>query len=134
MTRVWRTALFLGTALGIAPAAHAQAQAQGQVPTREEVNPPAPDRSARPSSVSVDSSGAFARGPCPLENSDLRTTIPAVQFGAIGGAPLLGLAILVLSILVITPIYLRAILLQDLGASFSTAFVLDFIRRHMPSG
>lgn len=88
MTLNWRHALLFGTALGLASGAQAQAQSQGQVPTREEVNPPPPTRDERPSSVSVDSSGAFPRGPCPLDNSDLRTTIPDVQFGGVGGEPL----------------------------------------------
>ena len=87
MTLDWRKILLFGTALGFAGSAQAQTQSQGQVPSREEVNPPAPTRENR-SSVSVDSSGAFARGPCPLETSELRTTIPAVQFGGPGGAPL----------------------------------------------
>ena len=88
MTLNWRHALLFGTALGLASGAQAQGQSQGQVPTREEVNPPPPTRDERPSSVSVDSSGAFPRGPCPLDNSDLRTTIPDVQFGGVGGEPL----------------------------------------------
>jgi hemolysin activation/secretion protein len=88
MTLDWRKALLFGTALGVAGSAQAQTQSQGQVPSREEVNPPVPTRDQRPSSVSVDSSGAFPRGPCPLDNSELRTTIPAVQFGGPGGEPL----------------------------------------------
>ena len=88
MTLDWRHALLFGTALGLAGGASAQAQSQGQVPSREEVNPPVPKREDRPSSVSVDSSGAFPRGPCPLDTSDLRTTIPAVEFGGPGGEPL----------------------------------------------
>ncbi|HUQ14308.1 MAG TPA: ShlB/FhaC/HecB family hemolysin secretion/activation protein [Novosphingobium sp.] len=82
----WRTVLLAGTLLGWGGAAHAQSQ--GQVPTREEVNPPVPDRRDNTSTVEVDSSQAFARGPCPLDSSDLRTTIPDVQFSGIAGAPL----------------------------------------------
>lgn len=85
MTVHWRKALLLGTVFGFGNTAYAQAQGQ---PTREEVNPLPPRREAQPSTVSVDSSNAFARGPCPLDNSDLRTTIPAVQFGGPAGKPL----------------------------------------------
>lgn len=85
MTVHWRKALLLGTVLGFGSTAYAQTQGQ---PTREEVNPAPPQREAPPSTVSVDSSNAFARGPCPLDNSDLRTTIPSVQFGGAAGKPL----------------------------------------------
>ena len=80
----WRKGLLIGAALGFAGAAHAQSQ----VPSREEVNPPPPTRDDRAGDVSVDSSEAFARGPCPLENSTLRATIPAVAFARSGGEPL----------------------------------------------
>ncbi len=83
----WRKVVLLGTAFGVVGGFSTAAIAQG-VPTREEVNPPAPDRTTQPSSVSVDSSGAFARGPCPLDGSTLTATIPQVQFGGLGGAPL----------------------------------------------
>ena len=84
MTVDWRKALFLVSVFGFA----ASAQAQTSAPTREEVNPEPPKREAEPGKVSVDSSGAFNRGPCPLDGSDLRTTIPSVQFGGAGGKPL----------------------------------------------
>ena len=84
----WRLGILIGTALGCGAAAPAFAQSQGQVPSREEVNPPAPTRETRGSTASVDSSGAFTRGPCPLDTSELRTTIPSVQFGRIDGQPL----------------------------------------------
>ena len=87
MTINWRKVVLLGTALGAVGGLSAAAQAQN-APTREEVNPPAPDRTTQPSTVSVDSSGAFARGPCPLDNSTLTATIPEVQFGGFGGTPL----------------------------------------------
>lgn len=92
MTVNWRRLVLLGTALsgcgGWSAGAQAQTAQVPNAPTREEVNPPAPDRTARPSSVSVDSSGAFARGPCPLDNSTLTATIPEVQFGGFGNTPL----------------------------------------------
>jgi hemolysin activation/secretion protein len=92
MTASWRKILLVGSVIGPAigwgSAAQAQAAAQGQVPTREEVNPPIPDRRDTAGTVKVDSSAAFARGPCPLDNSDLRTMIPDVQFSGIAGAPL----------------------------------------------
>ena len=84
MTVDWRKALFLVSVFGFAAPLHAQSA----VPTREEVNPEPPRREAEPGKVSVDSSGAFNRGPCPLDGSDLRTTIPSVQFGGAGGKPL----------------------------------------------
>ena len=82
----WRKGLLIGAALGVPGTAIAQSQ--GQVPTREQVNPPVPTRDDRAGNVSVDSSGAFQRGPCPLENSDLRTTIPSVAFARAGGEPI----------------------------------------------
>jgi hemolysin activation/secretion protein len=85
MTVHWRKVLLLVTAFGFGTAAHAQSQG----PTREEVNPTPPTRDAPRSTVSVDSSSAFARGPCPLDTSDLRTTIPSVRFGGAAGKPLL---------------------------------------------
>ena len=88
MTVNWRQVVMLGTALGAAAGWSTIAQAQSTAPTREEINPPAPDRTAQPSTVSVDSSAAFARGPCPLDGSTLTATIPQVQFGGFGGAPL----------------------------------------------
>ena len=84
MTVDWRKALFLVSVFGFT----ASAQAQSAAPTREEVNPVPPPREAEPTKVSVDSSNAFARGPCPLATSDLRTTIPSVRFVGAGGKPL----------------------------------------------
>lgn len=86
MTVDWRKAWLLGAALWVSGTA--QAQSQGQVPSREEVNPPAPTRGARSNTVSVDARDAFAKGPCPLDNSALRTTIPAVEFARPGGGPI----------------------------------------------
>lgn len=84
MTVDWRKALFLVSVFGFTAPLHAQSTA----PTREEVNPEPPRREAGPGKVSVDSSGAFNRGPCPLDSSDLRTTIPSVRFSGAGGKPL----------------------------------------------
>ena len=84
MTVNWRKALLIGTAVGWSATAHAQNTA----PTREEINPPAPDRTAQPGKVSVDSSGAFARGPCPLDGSTLTASIAEVRFSGLAGAPL----------------------------------------------
>ena len=84
MTVHWRKTLLLVTVFGFGTTA----QAQTSAPTREEVNPVPPRRGEQPSTVSVDSSNAFARGPCPLDNSDLRTTIPSVLFGGTAGKPL----------------------------------------------
>ena len=88
MTVDWRKALFLVSVFGLGSTAQAQSAAPAQPPTREEINPVPPPRGAEPGKVSVDSSNAFARGPCPLDSSDLRTTIPAIQFGGAGGKPL----------------------------------------------
>ena len=88
MTVNWRQVVMLGTALAAAAGWSTIAQAQSTAPTREEINPPAPDRTAQPSTVSIDSSAAVARGPCPLDGSTLTATIPQVQFGGFGGAPL----------------------------------------------
>ena len=85
MTVDWRKALFLVSVFGFAAAAQAQTAA---APTREEINPVPPPREAEPAKVSVDSSNAFARGPCPLDGSDLRTTIPSIRFAGVGGKPL----------------------------------------------
>ena len=88
MTVDWQKALFLVSVFGLGSTAHAQSAASVAAPTREEINPVPPTREAAPPKVSVDSSNAFARGPCPLDTSDLRTTIPSVQFGGVGGKPL----------------------------------------------
>ena len=88
MTVDWRKALFLVSVFGFAAPLHAQSAGSGGVPTREEVNPEPPRREAEPGKVSVDSSNAFARGPCPLDSSDLRTTIPSIRFGGAGAKPL----------------------------------------------
>ena len=88
MTVNGRKAVFLVAVFGFAATAHAQSAAPVVPPTREEINPAPPPREAPPPKVSVDSSNAFARGPCPLDTSDLRTTIPSIQFGGVGGKPL----------------------------------------------
>ncbi len=88
MTVDWRKAVFLVSAFGFAATAQAQSAGPASAPTREEVNPVPPPREAEPGKVSVDSSNAFARGPCPLDTSDLRTTIPSIQFGGSGGKPI----------------------------------------------
>jgi hemolysin activation/secretion protein len=88
MTVDWRKALFLVSAFGFAATAQAQTAGPATAPTREELNPVPPKREADPAKVSVDSSNAFGRGPCPLDSSDLRTTIPSIQFGGAGGKPL----------------------------------------------
>ena len=88
MTVDWRKALFLVSVFGFAASAQAQTPGPSGAPTREEVNPVPPPREAEPPKVTVDSSNAFARGPCPLDTSDLRTTIPSIHFGGAGGKPL----------------------------------------------
>ena len=88
MTVDWRKALFLVSVFGFAAPLHAQSAGSGGVPTREEVNPEPPRREAEPGKVSIDSGNAFARGPCPLDSSELRTTIPSIQFGGAGVKPL----------------------------------------------
>jgi hemolysin activation/secretion protein len=57
-------------------------------PSREEVNPPIPAQSAPKSSARVDEKGAFAAGPCPLNDSDVKLGVREVRFTAPGGAPL----------------------------------------------
>lgn len=57
-------------------------------PSREEANPPAPTAQDRRSTAQVDEKGAFAPGPCPLSESDVRTAIKEVRFTAPGGGPL----------------------------------------------
>jgi hemolysin activation/secretion protein len=57
-------------------------------PSREEVNPQAPQSQPRPSSAQVDEKGAFAPGPCPLSESDVRAAITEVRFTAPGGGML----------------------------------------------
>ncbi|MET0179726.1 MAG: ShlB/FhaC/HecB family hemolysin secretion/activation protein [Novosphingobium sp.] len=72
----------------------AWAQAQGDTPpalpgtTREVVNPPPPERDPRGSQVSVDSRAALERAPCPLDASDVRTTITEVRFSGPDDKPL----------------------------------------------
>ncbi len=74
--------------LGILPilSAFVPTIVSAQAPSREEVTPPTPDRESRKTQVKVDSSSAMERAPCPLETSDIRTSITSVQFSAPGGA------------------------------------------------
>lgn len=78
----WQSALLVCSLI-----ASGGAQAQAQVPTREEINPEPPEGDAD-EAVSVDASGAFTRGPCPLDESDVRASIVDVQFSGPNGAPL----------------------------------------------
>jgi hemolysin activation/secretion protein len=55
--------------------------------TREVVNPPAPPPPA-PTEKSVRISGGLEAGPCPLADSDVRTTITSVRFAAARGGEL----------------------------------------------
>lgn len=82
-----RRALLAAGAVCLASQAHGQAQPSVAAPTREEINPPTPDRPL-PGKVDVDSREAFARGPCPLDQSDVRTQITEVKFTGLNGAPL----------------------------------------------
>ncbi len=66
----------------------AAAHAQSRAPTREELKPAPLPEADRKSSTQVDQSGAFTPGPCPLAQSDLRTTIHEVRFTGQGGTPL----------------------------------------------
>jgi hemolysin activation/secretion protein len=73
-------------AWALAPGSMAFAQAAG--PTREEVNPPAPVADVPKNQVRVDADAAFQAGPCPLAESDIRTSIKEVRFTAPGGGAL----------------------------------------------
>lgn len=81
-----RAAPVMGAVL-LPAVAFAQVTPQISQPSREEVTPPTPDERAQ-STVSVDSSGALERAPCPLENSDIVTDITEVQYTGPNGAPL----------------------------------------------
>lgn len=61
---------------------------QPSPPSREEVNPQTPATQERKSTAQVDEKGAFAPGPCPLAESDVRTAISEVRFTAPGGGAL----------------------------------------------
>lgn len=92
------TSAVLAMAAAFAGAGAAQAQTQvpppppvptpSQVPSREEVNPQVPAAQERRSTAQVDEKGAFAPGPCPLAESDIKTTIREVRFTAPGGGAL----------------------------------------------
>ena len=70
----------------LAVAAHAQST-QGQPPTREELEQPAPTQ-APASRVRVDSGRALETAPCPLSNYDLKVNITQLRFTGLGGAEL----------------------------------------------
>jgi hemolysin activation/secretion protein len=86
----------------LAPVSTAFAQARqiepqfpATVPSREEVRPLSPDQSSDKARVRIDSSKALERGACPLDASDVRTTITQVRFtGPRGSALPLGIAVL----------------------------------------
>lgn len=83
------TAAGLGLVLaGQAPNAFADAPPTGSLPTRELVNPAAPETSAPKASVKVHEAGAMRTGPCPLASSDLKVAIREVRFTAPGGGAL----------------------------------------------
>jgi hemolysin activation/secretion protein len=80
----------LSVVLGVASVLAFQtvAFAQAQIPSREEVNPPAPPQEQAKSRADVDEKNAFAAGPCPLSDSDVRVSVREVRFTAPGGAAL----------------------------------------------
>lgn len=80
-------ATFAGVAAIGVSATAVQAQVQSTVPTRDQLEQAVPTPAKPQSSVSVRSEGIEA-GPCPLSESDLRSTISSVEITAAGGAPL----------------------------------------------
>ena len=64
------------------------ASAQVQTPSREQVNPPAPQSEVPKSEARVDENEAFQPGPCPLADSDIKVAINRVSFTAPGGGAL----------------------------------------------
>jgi hemolysin activation/secretion protein len=59
-----------------------------QIPNRDQVTRPTPDGRPERGAVSIKSTGAVERAPCPLETSDVRATIARIAFTGSGGAPL----------------------------------------------
>ena len=59
----------------------------GSVPSREQVEQPAPDGRDRPR-LRIDAQRAIASAPCPLRSSDLKVSINRLTFTGPGGAPL----------------------------------------------
>ncbi len=80
--------LRLLVATALAAPTMAAAQSSPGLPTREEVTTPEAPKPTPSQRVRVESSGAMERGPCPLADSDIRTTINSVQFTGPGGATL----------------------------------------------
>ncbi len=84
------------TMAGLAPALMAQTVVPPaptsvppvSLPTRQEVNPTAPEAVQPKGEVKVHEEGAFAPGPCPLAQSDIKVAIREVQFTGPGGAEL----------------------------------------------
>ncbi|MDE2595329.1 MAG: ShlB/FhaC/HecB family hemolysin secretion/activation protein [Sphingomonadales bacterium] len=88
MTRISNPySVLLGAAIAVA--LHSQAFAQSQLPSREEVNPPAPPAQPPKARANVDEKNAFTNGPCPLSESDVRVAVREVRFTAPGGGALL---------------------------------------------
>ena len=82
------TMLVTAAVLSPGTTAFAQVIPPQSLPTREEVNPPTPATVPPKSQVRVDSDAAFQSGPCPLADSDIRTSIKEVRFTAPGGGAL----------------------------------------------
>lgn len=57
-----------------------------QLPTREEITPPAPT-TRPPTTTSVDARAALAQSACPFDNSPIRLTLNAVRFTRPDGSP-----------------------------------------------
>ena len=83
-----RLLLLVVSALPGVAAAQAVPRPDVAGPTRQEINPPAVSAQPQPSTAKVNGSGALAVAPCPLETSDVRTTITRVAFSGPGGTTL----------------------------------------------
>ena len=82
--RAGRWGCAIALALGLPAAAAAQTQPQPAtpdgLPTRQQVEQPAPRPEVQSSTVRVDGAGAFDRAPCPLDGSNLKVSIDRVRF------------------------------------------------------
>ena len=79
--------LTLPLALAVPAFAQTAAPRPPQLPTREEVTPPAPTGLPAPT-ASIDARGAIAAASCPFETSSIRLKLTAVHFTRPDGSPL----------------------------------------------
>ena len=88
MSAAGASRLFSLSALAIASVILFPGIAQAQVPTHDQLEPPALPKPSERGKVEIDSRSALERPPCPLETSTVLATIDRVEFTSSRGGPL----------------------------------------------